>query len=237
MRDRRIARLLDRDSMREFEKDTGRSYKAPDAQGEALGRFLVDNAEKNAALQATGDTVWSHDYADYLAKVEGLGFETVWRRQTWNVYAGDGPRVVGDARVLFHPVHGVLFGLDGSADRGRPTITNGANIAFNWRPRGNAQPRQFSGSWAKDAEGRWVATGSADMRVGLLFEWQEYLDHGEFVTPWIAPLGVGDVPCHVGGLGDWRTPGFFERYRRAKRRRALQLPAAVLARIQLSPEA
>lgn len=234
MRDRRIARLIDRDSMQEFQQETGRSYKDPAVQGEVLGRFLVDNVQKNAALRATGDTVWSHDYADYLAKVESLGFETVWQRHTWNVYAGYGPRVVGEVRMLFHPGHGVLFHLDGSADAGRAPIVNGANIAFNWRPRGKAQPRQASGGWEKDTQGRWVFAGTADVRTGMLFEWQEYLDNGEFVTPWIAPI-LSDPPCYVGRVNyDVRATHDFDKWKRAKRRRLLALPAQVLARIRLN---
>lgn len=236
MRDRRLRHVLDRDMLQEFQEKTGHSYKDP-AQGSAVLAYALPEIQRQrAALLAAGDTVWCHDFDDYMAKVLALGFRVLRQVNCWTTYYGHARRVVKPAYELWHDTHGVLFSLVGSDAEGRRRIVDGANIFFNWREGTAGGPRGCSGSWAKDAAGAWVYVGSKDLRTGLCFEWQELLDAGTFVTPWIeCPRVYLQRPV---ALATTHTdPDWYPRYRRIRDHRISTLPPEILAKMGWKPEA
>lgn len=237
MRDRRLRQVLDRDILLEFEEKTGHSYKESAHQQAALGYLLVESQRREAAVRASGDTVWCHPFEDYVAKVLALGFRVVRKVICWTAPVGGHRRVQKPAYELWHDTYGVLFTLSATERWPAGWDVNEADIFFNLRPRDAHGPRGCSGQWQKDAAGAWLYVGGKDMRVGLCFEWQELLDAGTFVTPWVKYPYMARCARTVRYAGHWHDPGDRQRYQRIRDHRIATLPPEILAAMGWKPEA
>ena len=177
------------DPLAEAESFTGVSYKEEGPGGEAtqliaLGLMAKHQKDKQALLEAAGDTHMSQPYGDVLAIYMEQGFEEV-SHESWAIEHSDPQE---DQTVLWNEEEGLLAVVN--SYRGK---SNGSKVYFNWRPtdQDNAyaaatEVGRLSGGFARVAydRGDKIWTGDFDARDGLVSTLDEMRESGTFLPQW-----------------------------------------------------
>ena len=173
-----LEQLLKFDPLSHAEDITGHSihedggFKNPAV---ALGFLLMqeNNAAKERALVARGDTTFGDALSRYLEIIVGAGFERALELPFLSSYASE-------KYFIFARRDGLLLSFDTYNGKS----VNGGKVYYNWKPE-NFENSHFrltsSGHLSKD--GVWI--GDHDCREALLFNMGNLSANGKFVAPWV----------------------------------------------------
>lgn len=168
-----IEQALNFDALSHAEELTGNSYKT-DADTEWLGvaLHLAHSQTKRDLLKGAGDTYWAQPMPEWMAVVEGLGFELV--------HVEPIPSTEDVYRIWWRD-DGLLLKAD--SYWGDKSV-NSASVVFNFDGPRNSM-HQCSNGFAGERDGRQVWYGDRDAREGLRFALDRMERTGRFVRPWV----------------------------------------------------
>ena len=196
-----VRELLDFDPLAHAEEVTGQSYKDDEAtMGLGMLSVFSHNDRKKETLESLGDSVYGTKIDVYLRIVEDLGFKKVFERKIRHKHSDNDDTQF----IYFHPAHGLLLEFDSYWGES----VNGSEMYFNWKPHGDNWPHQCSGGFN---EGR-VFIGKVDAREAIRFKIHEFLEEGQFVTPWVEQPSI-----YLLTSADWEAlPGYDQWDQRSK---------------------
>lgn len=187
MPDENIDRILRTDPIVEAERATGKSYKDDEATL-LLGLLngMSHGERKHQALTAAGDTSMRTSFPDFLSILEAEGFEKVHE----HTFIGTGN--IGGEQPETYTVWWRPDGLLATAESyhmgpQHPVAVNSAKVYYNHRyRRGEGYWPAGSGSHIETGDPEInIIIGDSDIREGLKHTLATFIEHGEFLVPWV----------------------------------------------------